>query len=157
VRFSTKSQIFAVALAIASIVLLLLLPNKLETNIVADVASPKGIKEAVELVKSGSDPMAGILKLREIAEEEPNNAEAQFYLGVFSVQSGQLEKAVNRLKKVLEIDPNYKQAYMYLGHSYSGLGNKELAIESFEKFKLSSNDQKLIDEVEKHIKELKNN
>ncbi|MBL4652401.1 MAG: tetratricopeptide repeat protein [Flavobacteriales bacterium] len=156
-RFSTKSQIFAVAFSIALVVLLYLLPSKVADTVVAENNTPVNIEDAIELVKSGSDPMKGILKLREISEEDPKNVKAQFYLGIFSVQSGQLEKAVTRLTKVLELDPNYMEAYLYLGHSYSGLGNKELAIESFEKFRTSIEDLKLIEEVEKHIKELKNN
>ena len=156
-RFSTKSQIFAIAFSIALVVLLYLLPSKVANPTVVENNSPLGIEEAVELVKSGSDPMKGILKLREIAEEDPENVEAQFYLGIFSVQSGQLEKAITRLTKVLELDPEYTEAYLYLGHSYSGIGNKELAIESFEEFKASISDEKRIEEVEIHIKELKNN
>lgn len=119
--------------------------------------SSLGIEDAVELVKNGTDPMKGILKLRQIAEDDPENVEAQFYLGIFSVQSGQLEKAIIRLTKVLELDPEYTEAYLYLGYSYSGVGNIELAIESFEEFKTSISDEKRIEEVEKHIKELKNN
>ena len=156
-RFSTKSQIFAVAFSIALVVLLYLLPNKAANSAIVEENSSMNIEQAVELVKSGSDPMKGILKLREIAEEDPDNIEAQFYLGIFSVQSGQLEKAVTRLTKVIELDQNYTEAYLYLGHTYSGLGNKELATENFEKFKSSTDDQKLIEEVERHIKELKNN
>lgn len=156
-RFSTKSQIFAVAFSIALVVLLYLLPKSVENKEVAEVSQPTDLQQAIEMVTSGSDPMAGIMKLREISEKEPDNAEAQFYLGVFSVQSGQLDKAVARLTKVLELDPNYTDANLYLGHAYSGLGNKEAAIENFEKFKASTDDEQVKAEVEKHIKELKNN
>ena len=128
--FSTKSQIFAIAFSIALVVLLNLLPSNIANKTVVENNSALGIEEAVELVKSGSDPMKGILKLRKIAEDDPNNVEAQFYLGIFSVQSGQLKKAITRLTKVLELD-----------HEYIAL----------------INDEKRIEEVEKHIKELKIN
>jgi outer membrane protein len=157
VRFSTKSQIFAIAFSIALVVLLNLLPSNIANKTVVENNSALGIEEAVELVKSGSDPMKGILKLRKIAEDDPDNVEAQFYLGIFSVQSGQLKKAITRLTKVLELDHEYAEAYFYLGHSYSGLDSIGLAIENFEQYIALINDEKRIEEVEKHIKELKIN
>mgnify|MGYP000226190369 CR=1 FL=1 len=42
---------------------------------------------------NGENPMTGILELREMADATPPNMDAVLWLGRFSVQSGQLEKA----------------------------------------------------------------
>ncbi len=80
------------------------------------------IDEAIEKVR-GDNPMEGIMTLREIAEEHPNNPKAQFYLGLFSIQSGQYEKAVERFQKVVELDPNNVDAYRFLGDAHRSLGD----------------------------------
>ncbi len=80
------------------------------------------IDEAIEKVR-GDAPMEGIMSLRQIAEEHPNNPKAQFYLGLFSIQSGQYEKAVERFRKVVELDPNNVDAYRFLGDSHRSLGD----------------------------------
>ena len=47
-------------------------------------------------------PMEGILKIRAIADKDPNNIFAQFMLGYGGMVSGQTDKAAERFKKVLE-------------------------------------------------------
>jgi len=44
-------------------------------------------------------PMEGILKIRTVAEKDPNNVFAQFMLGYGGMVSGQTDKAAERLKK----------------------------------------------------------
>lgn len=155
--FSGKSQIFAIVITIAISVLLFFAPKKSVEPLVSEVSMPASeIMQAVEMVRSGQDPMAGIMKLRKVLEENPQNAEAHFYLGVFSVQSGQYDKAIERLNTVLSLDKNYIDAYLYLGQAFASKGEKENAIKNYEKFKASVNDEKLKAEAEKHINELKN-
>ena len=68
------------------------------------------IEEVVELVMKGEEPMKGIMMLKDLIENEPKNVKAHLVLGMFSIQSGQFEKAIDRFEKVLAIDPNSAEA-----------------------------------------------
>ena len=117
--FSSKSQIFAILFAIALVVLLFFAPKKPDISKVEiqnDVATE--IEMAVKMIREGNQPMEGIIKLRSIGDKYPDNEEAQLYLGVFSIQSTQYEKAVERFNNVLKINPNNSYAYQLLGQSY---------------------------------------
>ena len=113
------------------------------------------IQKAVELVQSGGAPMQGIMLLREVLEEDPTNAEANFQLGVFSIQSGQFDKGIARFENVLNADPSIIDAHYYLGYIYTQLGNKELAIENYTAFLNASDNDALKQEVQGIINELK--
>lgn len=73
-------------------------------------------------------PMKGILKLRELAEKEPNNEFLAYQLGILSFQSGQYDKAVARFEKVTAINPKNVNGYFYLAQSLMQLGQKEKAL-----------------------------
>jgi tetratricopeptide (TPR) repeat protein len=65
---------------------------------------------AVAKVNS-ENPMAGILELRALADATPPNLDAVLWLGRFSVQSGQLDKARERFNQVIEAAPDRVEAY----------------------------------------------
>ena len=85
-------------------------------------------KIAMTLVSS-SNPMQGILMLREILQQDPDNEQATFNLGVLSMQSGQYEKAVERFESLVLLYPENTQARFFLGVSYLEIGSKEKAKE----------------------------
>lgn len=60
---------------------------------------------------SGENPMEGILALRALADETPPNLDAVMWLGRFSIQSGQLEKARERFDQVIDAQPDRVEAY----------------------------------------------
>ena len=60
---------------------------------------------------SGENPMEGILALRALADETPPNLDAVMWLGRFSVQSGQLDKARERFVQVIDAQPDRVEAY----------------------------------------------
>ena len=60
---------------------------------------------------NGENPMTGILELREMADATPPNMDAVLWLGRFSVQSGQLEKARERFEHVIAAAPDRVEAY----------------------------------------------
>ena len=60
---------------------------------------------------SGENPMEGILALRALADEMPPNLDAVMWLGRFSVQSGQLDKARERFDQVIDAQPDRVEAY----------------------------------------------
>lgn len=102
-----KPQLLALAGAVVVIVLLVLAPRTPsgKQQAAAPAMSPSQVKtaEAVALVQ-GEDPMRGIMMLREVLQEDPDNVEAHWHLGLFSIQSGQYDKALERFKKVRELD-----------------------------------------------------
>lgn len=86
-------------------------------------------RAAITWVNSPS-PMKGILKLRELAEQYPENSFIAYQLGMLSFQSGQHEKAVDRFRKVLSLEPENTNALFYLSSSLLQLGRKNEALEA---------------------------
>lgn len=141
-------------------VLIFFLPHQsseVQTSVAA-VGSDENrmIDSAVALV-NGADPMAGIMLLREVLKENPENSRAQFQMGVFSMRSQQYSKAVERFSKVLEIDPDAHEAMLLLGHAHANSGNREEAIKNFETYKTHLSAPAEIAEIDGYINELKNN
>lgn len=114
------------------------------------------IDSATALVTEGGSPMQGIMLLRQILEENPENARAHFQMGLFSIQSGQFEKAVERFEKVQELDPSNVESLYFLGNAHSNLGNKTEAISYLEQFIQKTDDESSRTEVEKIVEQLKN-
>lgn len=56
------------------------------------------------------------------AMEEPNNATAQYNLGVAYHKARKIEMSVKAFEKAIELDPNYKGALVALGQIYEGEG-----------------------------------
>ena len=82
------------------------------------------IAQALSDIQNGESPeaqMKGVLKMRALAESNPENAGLQSQMGMFSMQTGQYEKAVARFEKVISLDENRVNAYMQLAQSYSAL------------------------------------
>ena len=74
--------------------------------------------------------MKGILKLRELADKNPENEYVAYQLGMLSFQSGQHEKAVARYRKVIELNPKNVNAWFYLAQSLLQLGKKDEALKA---------------------------
>lgn len=97
-------------------------PTKAQKNVQRSITEQ--VQEAISDIQNGESPeaqMKGVLKMRDLAEKYPNNADLQWNMGLFSMQSGQYEKAVSRFEKVLELDAKRLNAYMQLAASYSAL------------------------------------
>ncbi|TRX58396.1 tetratricopeptide repeat protein [Fulvivirga sp. M361] len=80
---------------------------------------------------SSPNPMQGIMMLREILQQDPQNEQALFNLGVLSMQSGQYDKAVERFSNLAKLYPDNTQAQFFLGVSYLETGKKDKAKEQF--------------------------
>ncbi len=100
-------------------------------------------------------PMEGILKIRAIAEKNPNNVFAQFMLGFGGMVSGQNDKAIERFLKVTEIDPQNSEAIFLLAELYERGGDKKKAVEWYEKGKNYVDNPELMKALEEKIKTLK--
>ncbi len=79
-----------------------------------------------------AEPMKGILLLREVIKVDPTHANANFNLGVLSVRSGQLDKAVDRFRKVLAVDSSRVEARYLLGSTLIQMGERARGIRAAE-------------------------
>jgi len=120
---------------IALLVLFLKLPQQPPSQIQkigsVDPDSLK-LRQAIELVSS-ANPMDGITKLRELVQKDSANVDAQYYLGLFSVKSGQVDKAVERFKKVLALRPDDVRYQVEVGYQYMVMDTAEIALPCFQR------------------------
>ena len=88
------------------------------------------IQEALSNIQNAENPqsqMKGILQMRSLSEKHPENPDLQWNMGLFSMQSGQFEKATVRFKKVITLDAQRLDAYMQLAVSYLALQDTSAA------------------------------
>jgi len=126
-------------------------PDLAEVKISASV--DRQIDSAIAMVNGGS-PMQGIFLLRDLAEEHPENMRIQLNLGMFAIQSGQLDKAEARFNTVLEQNPQQAEALYYLGYVKAQNGKLEEAIKLLQKAGEFAESEELKQEIEKYINEL---
>mgnify|MGYP001300114494 CR=1 FL=1 len=106
---------------------------------------------------AGGPPMQVILKLKDLADQEPDNVEAQYHLGLFSWQTGQYDKAMERFRRTIALDPkNYPDAYAYLGQAYNSLDSNDQALSMLETYKTLVTDTALTKGADRLIAEIKN-
>lgn len=156
-----RPQLLALAGALVVVVLLVVMPRTPSGKQAAEVKAlnPAEVKmaEAVALVQ-GQDPMRGIMMLREMVEEDPNNAEAHWHLGLFSIQSGQYDKALDRFRKVRDLDEaGFPDVWFYLGRTYATLDSTDQAIECLRKYRTLTTDTVILNGVDRFLKELEGN
>lgn len=100
--------------------------------------NPKNLNAKTDLgacyADGTNEPMKGITLLREVVAEDPKHEMAQYNLGMLSVKSGQLDKAIERFNTVLEINPKRVEINFYLGQVYLQKGDTTQAIQWYEKF-----------------------
>jgi tetratricopeptide (TPR) repeat protein len=69
--------------------------------------------ENIEKGKSNGDMALvmneGIMKLLTVTRKDSNNVRAIYYLGLFSLESGQLEKAEKRFEKLVSLQPQNEE------------------------------------------------
>lgn len=107
-------------------------------------------------VEGTPNPMKGITMLREIVQKDSTNVPAQLQLGLFAMQSGQYEKAIDRFLKLKKITPNNNEVDLYLAQAYAESGKKAKAIEVLESFLKTSTDNTINAQVSDYITQLKN-
>lgn len=107
----------------------------------------------VAYVSGTPNPMQGIQLLLAVVKEDPANVKANMNLGLFSLKSGQFDKAVNRFKTVLEQEQN-PETWFYLASAYENLGQKEDAVAAYLKSKELAADPSITQFVDRKVKEL---
>lgn len=131
---------------IALIVLFLLLPKQPSSSrervagqTTTDLDSLK-LMQGIDLI-NGENPMEGIVLLKELVEKDSTNVDAQYYLGLFSVKSGQLDKAEQRFQTVLALKPDDIRYLVEVGYQYMVMQEPEKALPCFDKsLKIDSTD-----------------
>ncbi|WP_423148742.1 tetratricopeptide repeat protein [Rubrolithibacter danxiaensis] len=121
---------------------------KLEPN---NLAAKTGL--GVAYVNGAASPMQGIQLLLEVVKEDPSNTNANLNLGLFSMKSGQFDKAVARFKTVIENKPS-PEVWFYLASSFESLGEKAEAIAAYKKSEELAANPNLTKFVENKIIEL---
>jgi len=100
-------------------------------------------------------PMQGISLLLEVVAKDPTNRKANLNLGLFAIKSGQFQKGVDRFKGMIATKPEF-EPYFYLAECYKQLGQKQEAIDAYQKSKVLNPDPTYTTQVDQYIKELKN-
>ncbi len=103
---------------------------------------------------SSSTPMQGIQMLREVIEEDENNALAIYNLGLLSMQSQQYDKAIDRFEKLVQLEPENLQAQFLLGVSYFEAGQKKKAKKQFLQVKDMDEDPSVQASVDEYLNQL---
>ena len=126
-----------IAVGVALVAIVLWLPRKsadaeqLTALLTEAVATDDPVEAAIQKV-SGENPMEGILALRALAESEPPNVDAVVWLGIFGIQSGQLDKARERFSEALTLEPGHLEATWQLAMLDMEEGAYDRAVVGFE-------------------------
>jgi tetratricopeptide (TPR) repeat protein len=131
-----------------------LFEKALELNAGNDSAKV-GLGSSYMLGNIGSNPMEGILMIREVADRDPHNMYAQMMLGIGGVMTGQFDKAIDRFKKVVDHQPNNIEAVLSLAEAYEQKGDKASAIQWYEKTKQLIRNPEIEKELDARINSLR--
>ncbi len=101
------------------------------------------------------NPMQGIQLIREVADRDPGNMYAQFTLGMGSMMSGQLDKAIERLSVVIKAQPANLEVMIMLAEAYEQKGDNINAVKWYESSKKLIDNPDINSEIDKRIKLLK--
>ncbi len=103
-------RLILVLVAIALVVVAMVMPRQPETvrstmNRTPLSEAERELEAAVQLVQSNQNPMEGIMRIRALVEADSTFEEAHLWLGAFSLQSGQRDKAEERFETVIKLNP----------------------------------------------------
>jgi tetratricopeptide (TPR) repeat protein len=101
------------------------------------------------------NPMQGILEVRKVVQEHPDNLYGQLVLGLGGKKSGQYDKAIERFKIVVDKQPDNLEAIFNLAETFEMKGDKTNAVIWYQKARdiIKVPDAKIA--LDKRIKDLK--
>lgn len=118
-------------------------------------ASRNDLKSKIAMTYvSSSNPMQGIMMLREILEEDPQNEEALYNMGILSMQSGQYKRAVDRFEDLVRFYPDNLQGQFYLGVSYFESKQQNKAKSQFEVVQRMTQDLMILESIQDYLDRL---
>ena len=108
----SKGQGIAIISALALVVVIMVLPKTVPFDGENQEVTVQGAEENIEMqiaegmrsVMKSEAPMQGIMMLKQVLEKEPGNVKANLALAVFSVVSGQYDKAHDRFQQVIDAE-----------------------------------------------------
>ena len=161
---SSKGQVIAVISALALAAVIVVLPKTVPFDADNQKVEVEGAEETLEMqiaegissVLQSEAPMQGIMMLRQVLEKEPGNVKANLALAVFSVVSGQYEKAFDRFQQVLNAEQKDEGAAKFLAQVYAREGKIDMIIGSMTKYKTMIEDEGIQSQVDDIINELNN-
>lgn len=106
-------------------------------------------------IELDKDVMKGVGMLREVILTDSNNYQALFSLGMLSIQSNQLDKALVRFEKLVSLQPFNPQYYFYLAEVQAKMGKTQQALKTYEKCKTLVSDKETKTEIDNIIQKLK--
>ena len=73
------------------------------------------------------NPMKGILQLRELDAQNPENTVVNFQLARLAIKTGQFDKAIARLERIVAMEPKNGRFICLLADAYEGKGDPKAA------------------------------
>lgn len=95
--------------------------------------------------------MTGVTLLLELDRKDSTNIPANIILGKMAIESGQLDKAIERGEKVTRLAPDNVEGYLFLGEAYKRHGEKENAIAVFTQAKELMNNPEFAKDIDAYI------
>ena len=83
--------------------------------------------------RSGSQPISGLVSLRELQHPIPKKALKQAYEAQQFARANNIPKAIAKLESAISIDPAYRDAHLNLGVEYVRVGRRADARAEFQK------------------------
>jgi len=160
----TKGQVIAAISALALAAVIVVLPKTVPFDADNQKVDVEGAEETLEMqitegissVLQSEAPMQGIMMLRQVLEKEPGNVKANLALAVFSVVSGQYEKAFDRFQQVLNAEQKDEGAAKFLAQVYAREGKIDMIIGSMTEYKTMIEDDGIQRQIDDIINELNN-
>ena len=106
------------------------------------------------IVDAGQNPMQGIQLLLAVVKVDSLNLNANLNLGLFSMKSGQFDKAIKRFETVAKLKPS-AEIYGMLADAYEQTGNIKAAVAALKKAKAYIIDKDILVNIDNYIKNLK--
>ncbi len=101
------------------------------------------------------ETMQGVQMLLALTREKPDYLPANLLLGRLAIKSGQFDKAIKRYEGILQKYPDNSEALYFMAEAYKGKGDKQKAIELFEKCKKIVNKPDFTRDIDKYINSFK--
>lgn len=121
-------------------------------NVLKSDSNNLAVRNNLAMTYSVSEtPMQAIMILRGILSKDPENKDAIFNLGLLSIRSGQLDKAIERFSSLIKLDKANWKAYLYLGLVYKEQNKNEEANKAFERVIKNASDPALVAEAKQNI------
>ena len=126
-------------------------PESSATNLDAKV------EEAVQIIQTGSQPpMVAVQLLREVIDADSNHIGANYWLGEFSMMSGQFDKAVLRFEKLQKLQPDNVETCIKLARAYQAAGNSTQAQDVLKEFISAHPDDNTKEQIAPVLEEISN-